>query len=585
MAINLTAAAIKKLPKIADGGEATVYKLNDKEVVKIFLPKTRIKDKEAKVKNLLAMSLQIPGLVTARDIVETNGKFVGYVMPLIDGANPLHDFTKARFVKTEQLTNLDALQIIAAIGVSLHDLHNRHIVVGDVSDNNFMATVSNPHQTFLIDYDSWGVGNLPPDAFTETFVPPESYNGSKHMLLDAKTDNFGYAILAFNVLTRLHPFNGTYSKDTKMSVTDRIKNRLSVLGPAKNDIVINKAIPSWQWMSPDLQDGFLSVFEKGVRDSVAPLIDDQLKHSKKCPIHGVYYYDRFADCPLCSGQAKIIVAPVKVAVTGKGPQLKLVFESPDVRLMLDKNSYVAADGSIVYRQNNRRLSIRSGERGMFAVNGKYAINIGRHNVSIKDANGKEACNIPRAFGSAITLNGINLFYVDVNDVVCQLTMTAIGFSDGAIQQSCNPLLAANDAGQPFIVARYEDRLMVTYDGHDIELPYRDKITEYAIKYDEKTATWLFIIELRNGKHRTIVFGKNGIEYDNDTVRYHAAPLSNLCYYGGTVYDPGNGEIVGTNLAKNQSKSFACPVVDADSVLEFDGRGFDITTDTKLYRFG
>lgn len=584
MAISLTATAIKKLTKIADGGEATVYKLNDKEVVKIFLPKTRISDKEVKVKSLLSMNLQIPGLVAARDVVETNGKFVGYVMPLIDGANPLHDFTKARFVKTEQLTNLDALQIIAAIGVSLRNLHNRHIVVGDVSDNNFMATVSNPHQTFLIDYDSWGVNSLPPDAFTETFVPPESYNGSKRMALDVKTDNFGYAILAFNVLTRLHPFNGTYSKDTKMSVTDRIKNQLSVLGPAKGDIVINKAIPSWQWMSPDLQDGFLSVFEKGVRDSIAPLIEDQLKHSKKCPIHNVYYYDRFADCPLCSGQAKIVVVPVKVAVTGKGPQIKLVFESSDVRLMLDKDSYVATDGAIVHRQSNRRLSVRGG-RGMFAAKGKYALSVSRHSVSIKDANDKEACNIPRAFDSAIALNGINLFYVNTNDVVCQLTMTAVGFSDGEVQQSCNPLLAANSAGRPFIVARYEDRLMVTYDGHDIELPYHDKITEYAIKYDDKTATWLFIIELRNGKHRTIVFGKNGIEYDGDTIRYHAAPLSNLCYFGGVVYDPGNSEIVGTNLVKNQSKSFACSVVDADSALEFDGCGFDIVTDTKVYRFG
>lgn len=584
MAISLTAAAIKKLTKIADGGEATVYKLNDKEVIKIFLPKVQVQHKEAKVRNLLSMKLNFPGLVAAHDVVETGGKFVGYVMPMIDGANPLHDFTKARFVKTEQLTNLDALQIMLAIGESIQNLHNRQIVIGDVSDNNFMASVSTPHQTFLIDYDSWGVNGLAPDAYTETFVPPESY-GSSRVNLDVKTDNFGYAVLAFNVLTRLHPFNGTYSKDPDMSTTDRIKNGISVLGSSRNDIIINKAIPSWQWMNPDLQDGFLSIFEKGVRDSIVPLIEEQLKHSKKCSVHNVYYYDRFADCPLCSGKAKLIVAPVRTPTTAaNGPQPKLIFESPDVRLMLDKDSYIATDGSIIHRPSRRRFAIRGG-RGLFAVNGKYAININRHNFTIKDANGNEACNIPRAFDSSIALNGINLFYVDANDMVCQLTMTAVGFSNGEVQQSCNPLLAVNDAGRPFIAARYSDRLMVTYDGHDIDIPYSDKITEYAIKYDDRTQTWLFVIELKNGKHRTIVFGKNGIEYDSDIIRYNAAPLSNICYKSGTVYDPGNGEIVGANLAKNRSKSFACAVVDANSALEFDGHGFDIITDTKLYRFG
>lgn len=585
MALTFTVAALKKLPKLADGGEATIYEHGADEVIKIFHPTTRVCDKEVKVKNLLASGLHASGLVLPTDVVEVNGKFVGYVMPRINGANPLHDFTKARFVKTEQLSNLDTLQIVANIGEKVDMLHGRQTIIGDVSDNNFMAGLKPPHHVYFIDLDSWGINGLSPDAFTETFVPPESY-GATSMRLDAASDRFGYAILAFNVLTRLHPFNGTYTKDDNMSITGRIKNGLSVLGKAKGDIIINKAIPSWQWMSPDLLDGFLKIFEKGVRDSIVPLVEDQLKHSKKCPIHAIYYYDRFADCPLCSGQAKIVVVPIPavVAAVGAAPKLVVVFESKDVRLMLGKDSYISTDGDVVHLPSKRRTRFVHG-RTYFAASGRYAIGIDNHSVCVKDVAEKEICNIPRAHNSSFALNGVNLFYVDCSEVVCQLTITSVGLSNGEIQQSHNPLLSANEKGDVFIIARYVDRLLATYGGRDIEIPYAGKITEYAIKYDAKTDSWAFVFELPNGKHRTIVFGKKGIEYDSDIVRYNAMPLSNLCYFAGTMYDPDNGEIVGTNLIKNTAKKFVCAVVDAGSVLEFENGGFNIVTDEKLYRFG
>ena len=585
MAIELTASGLKRLTKLADGGEASIYEFGVGEVIKIFHPTTRVQDKMAKVQALLASGLRGPQLVLPTDTVEIGGKFAGYAMPKINGASPLHDFTKARFVKAEQLTNLDALKIVASIGTTIGDIHRRRIVIGDVSDNNFMASIRSPNAVYFIDLDSWGLNGLRPDAFTETFVPPESY-GKSGMTLDANTDCFGYAILAFLVLTRLHPFNGTYVKDDKMSVTGRIKNGLSVLGDARSDIVINKAIPSWSWMSPDLLENFLMIFEKGSRENIVPLIEDQVKHSKKCPIHGVYYYDRFADCPLCSGRAKVIVAqiPTVAVATGTGPRLVVVFEGKDVRLMLGLDSYIAMDGDVVHRPSGRRVRFLQGKTH-FAANGKFTLGVSSRSIRIENADGKELANIPRAHNSSYAVQGANLLYVDQNEVVRQLTMTPVGLSDGEIQQSHNPLLAMNARGEAFILARYVDRLLATYGGRDVEIGYAGKITEWTIKFDEKTETWIFVFELANGKHRTIIFGKKGIEYDSDVVHYDATPLSNLCYCAGVVYDPGNGEIIGTNLLKNTAKKFACSAVDAGAALNFREGGFDIVADDKLYRFG
>ena len=80
-----------------------------------------------------------------------------------------------------------------------------------------MASIDPGHQIHLIDTDSWGINGLAPDAYTETFTPPEAYNAKKGMRLTEETDNFGFRVLAFNVLTRIHPFGGNYKKTPNMN--------------------------------------------------------------------------------------------------------------------------------------------------------------------------------------------------------------------------------------------------------------------------------------------------------------------------------------------------------------------------------
>ena len=112
-----------------------------------------------------------------------------------------------------------------------------------------------------------------------------------------------------------------------------------------------------------------------------------------------------------------------------------------------------------------------------------------------------------------------------------------------------------------------------------------KVNEYAINYDEKTNHWLFVYQKPNGKYRTMVFSKNQIEYDTDTILYHAQPISNIDFWGNTIYDPDDGKIIGTNLAKNTAKEFPCKVVDESCKLKFTGRGFKIYGKDHIYQYG
>jgi hypothetical protein len=96
---------------------------------------------------------------------------------------------------------------------------------------------------------------------------------------------------------------------------------------------------------------------------------------------------------------------------------------------------------------------------------------------------------------------------------------------------------------------------------------------------------LFVYKRPNGKWRTLIFGKSGVEYDSSALRFAAVPLANLCFANGTIYDPNAGKIVGINPLKGTAREFTCAVVNEASALRFEAGGFVIVGDTQICRFG
>ncbi len=585
MAIQTTKAQLKKLNKLAEGGEAIIYSYDHNTVLKIFKDPAVLPIKEKKVAAMVGKKSKSGLAILPMDIVTINGKFIGYQMPMVACGEPLHSFTKARFVRDHGFTNLDALQIIAQLSHAIEDIHAAGFVIGDVSDNNFMASVEPGHAVNLIDTDSWGINGLSPDAYTETFTPPEAYNSRGGMKLTEQTDNFGFAVLAFNVLTRIHPFGGSYKKDPNMNTVERIKHKYSLLG--SHDIIYNDSLFNWSWMNPDLLESFKKTFESSERKTITSELDEQLNHSKLCKIHKLYYYDRFTDCPLCSGVAKLKqVAQVAIVTpTITGPKVILVFSNPDVHMMLKSDTYFDTKGNIVYIPSGLSLPRQKNTRMHFASNGRFLVSMFNSRFTIQDTTGKEISNIERMTNSSYAIEGANLLYVDNGDVLHKMLLSSAGLQEEVLYQASNPLLALNERGEHFVINRYQDRIMASYKNNDVELIGSPKITEYAIKFDSVTNTWFFIYEQSNGSFRTIVFGENGKEYDDTSIRYNAAPLSNIAYFNGTVYDPGIKSFTGTNLKKGASKTFQYDIINETCALKRDNTGFTIITDTEVYKIG
>jgi hypothetical protein len=577
MTVNLTTSQLKGLKHVADGGEATIYGYKGGRALKIFRSSVNLALKQRKIEELMRLSLP-SSVVAPREMAAKNGKFAGYLMPRVLDADEVHQLVKNRTLAALGWTNRDVLGVSVSIGQTLAILRQQGIVLGDLSDRNILFKGNG---VYFIDTDSWGLAGLPPDAYTEEFTAPECYGGAP-MRLNGASDLFSYAVLCFNILARIHPFNGTLERDPNMSTTERIKQGISVLG--KEKIIIPKMISSWNWMSPDLARGFREIFESGQRQDITPLLEDQLQHSKLCKVHGVHYYSRYSECPLCSGAAKLVVAPVAVKVMVSGPVVKVVFEAADMKILFNESAYLATSGEVVHVATGRRIQCQPGQQVSFTVNGQFALVADRECVKIYDASDQLVGRLERFYGTYMQVKGNSLYYIDPSRDLVEVKITPQGNLRRVIMPTSNPLFSVADDGEIFVMNRYPGKALVRCNGRNFELDLGDRIREYAIRRDSVTGKWLFIYQLPSGKYRTVIFGAKAIEYDSDVMSYHAVPLSGICFAGGTIYDPADGKIIGTNVFRDIAKEFACDVVDESSKLQFTNGGFDIVTDTLIYRY-
>lgn len=587
MAINFTSRSrIESLNKLAEGGEATIYEYNSKKVIKVFKPNVDLARKKEKVNYFISVKDQLPkNVIGPEEVVTVQGKFVGYAMRKLVDAEDLHMLTKPKYLAASHLSNQDVLQIIADFGKDLGKLHSTGIIVGDISDYNFQI---NGKCDYFIDVDSWGIeGKYTPDAYTELFTCPDSYSSNGSIKFSMENENYNFAILAFNMLTRIHPFGGTYLPDKNLSTLERMKRKISIVGKHKGDIKIPKIIGSWRWMSPQLEKDFLEIFEQGKKIDITADLQELLKNMKYCSTHDIYYYSKFNECPLCNENTKVKTAPIvaKVTQTTNGPQITVIFAGVDCSYVLSNVHYLNKSNEAVHFQTGRKVAVERGKRVNFSNDGKVVFVTDDDSIQVYDENEQITATIERMHKSNYLVKDRNLYYVDKGNNLVRLSITKSGNMPNYLGQVYNPFFEASDDGKLFIVSMYPKTAIITTPDYTFEVDYNGRINEYAIKYDRATQKWLFVYQLSNGKYRTMVFNKNRIEYDDDVIMYNAQPLGNIDFCNNTIYAPADGKIIGTNIVKNTAKEFNCSVVDESSKLQFTGRGFKIYNKNNIYNYG
>ena len=389
------------------------------------------------------------------------------------------------------------------------------------------------------------------------------------------------------MLTRIHPFGGTYLPDKNLSTLERMKRKISIVGAHKGDIKIPKIIGSWKWMSPQLEKDFIEIFEQGKKIDITSDLQELLKNMKYCSTHDIYYYSKFSECPLCNENAKVKAAPIvaKVTQTASGPQITIVFAGVDCAYILSNVHYLNRSNEAVHFETGRKFPIARGKRVDFSNDGKIVYVTDDDTIEIYDANNQVTATIERMHKSNYLVKDRNVYYVDKGNNLVNLSVTQYGNMPKYLGQVYNPLFEVSEDGKVFIASMYPKTAIITTHDYTFEVNYSGRINEYAIKYDKQTQKWLFVYQMSNGKYRTLVFARNRIEYDDDVIMYNAQPLSNIDFFNNTIYDPADGRIIGTNIVKNTAKEFNCSVVDESSKLQFTGRGFKIYNKNNIYNYG
>ncbi len=587
MAIDFKSRSqIDRLNKLAEGGEAEIYEYDSKTVLKVFKTGVDLARKEKKVKYFISTKDTLSRKVIGpQEEATLNKKFIAYFMKKLIGTEDLHMLTKTKYLIAAKFSNKDVLEIIVDLGKEINKLHSQGILIGDISDYNFQMVGKTP---YFVDVDSWGRESLfSPDAYTELFTCPDSYMPDGTIKFSIENENYNFAVLAFYMLTRIHPFGGTYLPNKNLSTVERMKKKISIVGKHSKDIKIPKIIGSWNWISPKLKQDFIDIFENGAKIDIVSDLQELLGNLKYCSTHDIYYYSKYSECPICNENAKVKTAPTitKAMPSAKGPQISIVFSNDNCAYILSNVHYLNKDSKVVHFNTGRVFDVPKGKRVDFSKDGKIVYVTDDNSIKIYDENNKLISVIERAHKSNYRVKDNYLYYVDEGSNLVKLEVTRNGNMPTYLGKVYNSLFEISENGKKIAISLYPKTAIVSTSDYTFEVNYSGKINEYAIKYDKATGKWLFAYQLSNGKYRTIVFNKDKIEYDDDTIMYNADTLGNIDFCNNIIYDPSDEKIVGINLVKNIAKEFDCNVVDESSKLKFTGAGFTIYNKDNIYNYG
>ncbi|MFC1997826.1 serine/threonine protein kinase [Chloroflexota bacterium] len=259
--------------------------------------------------------MPIDDLPITRPLELLRPPYAGYVMEYLNGMVPL---SKLRFPPRGDIKNWyqetgslkRRLLILAKCADILFKLQSKGLIYGDLSLNNVFVSESTKHtQVYLIDIDnlSYETDHSRPITYTPFYGAPELVR--KECGIDSITDAYSFAVIAFEVLTLVHPLigdwvdNGDPNLESKalagelpwaFHLTDK-RNATSRTG--LKEITLSKGL--FSLFNNVFDDGML---ERDKRPGIVEWVNALYKAYQfvlTCPrCKGSYYIDQ-EKCPWC----------------------------------------------------------------------------------------------------------------------------------------------------------------------------------------------------------------------------------------------------------------------------------------------
>lgn len=210
--------------KIAEGGQGVVLTVrgDDRLLVKV----SKLKDADPKgqswreqIRRVHRLPIVENGLPIAMPKALIVKPRSGYLMELMDGLIPLETLlidAQAAFLEGEGLSGYlvsgglgRRLRLLSRLARVLARLHGLAIAHGDLSSKNVFVSASHEHdQVWLIDCDNltYAVRDSHLQVYTPDYGAPELVREDSSQGISTFTDIWSFAVMAFQLLTVLHPF-------------------------------------------------------------------------------------------------------------------------------------------------------------------------------------------------------------------------------------------------------------------------------------------------------------------------------------------------------------------------------------------
>jgi serine/threonine protein kinase len=256
-------------------------------------------------------------------------EYLSGMVPLTNLSSAPSTGTTAWYLSTGSLRR--RLEILARVANSLRQLHSRGLVYGDPSPSNvFVSEDPKFTEVWLIDCDNLCYTSSPAQTlfFTPRYGAPELVRGKSGF--NTLTDAHAFAVMAFEVLTLVHPLIGA-------AVTDGPPERelaalrgelLWICAPGENTNKSEFGItPRAHVLSAKLFGIFRETFEQGLADaSRRPGLEDWQRvlswaafATVACPSCAGSFYRSNKSCPWCGSAVTPYLSATLIDVL---PELK-----------------------------------------------------------------------------------------------------------------------------------------------------------------------------------------------------------------------------------------------------------------------
>ena len=304
--------------KIGKGGQGDVFLVEGgRYAIKVLRLNSELKKEKFKNQLTFVKRLDLKDLPIARPISLLKAPNTGYVMAFASGMEsiaslvspPKENSVTEWYLQTGGLKR--RLLILKKIAKALKLLHSKSLAFVDLSHNNiFISANPSYHEIFFIDTDNIRETskNIDQILYTPGYAAPEILNQKSGV--NTLTDAYSFAVLAFQLLTLIHPLTGgDYVSDGEPELEEKaLLGKVPWVEDSSEQNKSTKGIPREIVLSSNLKDLFERTFGQATihnpqkRPSVSEWyekISSAFDFVIQCPDCNSSYFFNQKECPFC----------------------------------------------------------------------------------------------------------------------------------------------------------------------------------------------------------------------------------------------------------------------------------------------